>query len=197
MEFGIIPNWSWPTNGTAQEQSELTIEQAKAAVDNDYDAVWFGQHYISEGNNHFQPLPLLSRTASFAGGTDLGTSIFLLPLHNPIAVAENFATADALFNGDLIFGAALGYKSAEFESFGIDIDDRVGRFVEGIQLLRKLWTEDDVTYSGNHFDVENVTIDPKPNEGDGVPFWLGGNADKTVERAGRLGDGWKIGRAHV
>jgi alkanesulfonate monooxygenase SsuD/methylene tetrahydromethanopterin reductase-like flavin-dependent oxidoreductase (luciferase family) len=169
---------------------ERTLEQAKVTVDSGYDAVWFGQHYISEGKNHFQPLPLLSRVAGFAGEADLGTSIFLLPLHNPIAVAENFATANTLFSGKLLFGVALGYKPEEFDSFGVDIDDRVGRFVEGIQLLRKLWTEENVTYSGNYFQVDDITIDPRP--GDDFELWVGGNADKSVERAGRMGDGWII-----
>ena len=192
MEFGLIPNWSWPTTGSPLEQMERTVEQARTAVESGYDAIWFGQHYISEGNNQFQPLPLLSRVAGFTGETDLGTSIFLLPLHNPIAVAENVATADALFEGDLKFGVALGYKPAEFDAFGIDIEDRTGRFVEGITLLRRLWTEDDVTFSGQYFDVENVTIDPKPNDGNGVSWWLGGNGEKSTERAGRMGNGWII-----
>ena len=192
MKFGIIPNWSWPVDGSPRTQMERTVEQARLAIECDYDAVWFGQHYISEGNNHFQPLPLFSRVAEFAGETDLGTSIFLLPLHNPIAVAENFATADALFDGETVFGVAIGYKPEEFDAFGIDVDDRVGRFVEGVQLLRRLWTEDDVTWSGQYFEVENVTIDPKPNDGEGIPFWIGGNAETSVERAGRLGDGWII-----
>lgn len=189
MEFGLIPNWSWPLEGEPTNQMDKTLEQGKVAVDAGYDTVWFGQHYISEGNNHFQPLPLLSRTSSFIGEADLGTSIFLLPLHNPIAVAENFATADALFDGKLKFGVALGYKPEEFDSFGIDMDDRLGRFVEGIQLLRKLWTEENVSYSGKHFEVDNITIDPRPDD---LEIWLGGNADKSVERAGRMGDGWII-----
>ncbi|MFB6070147.1 MAG: LLM class flavin-dependent oxidoreductase [Halanaeroarchaeum sp.] len=190
MEFGVIPNWSWPVDGDPAAQMERTLEQAKVTVDSGYDAVWFGQHYISEGNNHFQPLPLLSRVASFAGDVDLGTSIFLLPLHNPVAVAENFATADAMFDGSLKFGVALGYKPEEFDSFGIDMDDRLGRFVEGIQLLRALWTEENVSYSGQYFDVDDVTIDPRP--GDDLEFWLGANAEKSAERAGRMGDGWII-----
>lgn len=192
MEFGIIPNWSWPLEGDRFDQAEKTLEQARTAVGAGYDAVWFGQHYISEGNNHFQPAPLLSRATGFAGDADLGTSVFLLPLHNPIAVAENFATMDSLFEGDLLFGVALGYKPEEFDSFGIDRSDRVGRLVEGVQLLRKLWSEENVTYSGEHFQVEDVTIDPRPGDGDGLDIWLGGNADKSVERAGRLGNGWII-----
>lgn len=192
MDFGIIPNWSWPKDGSPRTQMELTIEQARAAVDADYDAIWFGQHYISEGNNHFQPLPLMSRIASFAGDTDLGTSIYLLPLHNPVYVAEAFAAVDAMFDGDLIFGIALGYKPAEFDSFGIEIEDRLGRFVESVKLLRQLWTEDGVTFTGDHFQVDDISIDPKPNGGEGVPMWFGGNAERSVKRAGKFGDGWII-----
>ena len=192
MEFGIIPNWSWPLEGNQAEQMSKTLEQAEVAVESGYDTVWFGQHYISEGNNHFQPLPLLSRSSSFTNETNLGTSIFLLPLHNPVSVAENFATADCMFDGKLIFGVALGYKPEEFDSFGIDMSDRLGRFVEGIQLLRKLWTEENVSYSGKYFNVDDITIDPRPGNGDGLEIWLGANSDKTVERAGRMGDGWII-----
>lgn len=192
MDFGILPNWSWPTDGDPTDQAALTIEQATQAVDSGYDAVWFGQHYVSEGNNHFQPLPLMARTAAVADDVTLGTSIFLLPIHNPMMVAENVATIDALCEGDMIFGVALGYKPAEFDSFGVEKTDRLGRFVEGVQLLRKLWTEDDVTYEGEHFAVDGITIDPKPNGGNGVPFWFGGNAESSVRRAGKLGDGWII-----
>lgn len=192
MDFGILPNWSWPLDGSPRQQSEKTLEQIRSAVDNEYDAIWFGQHYISEGNNQFQPLPLMARAASFSGSLDMGTSIFLLPIHNPIAVAENFATVDSLFDGDLLFGVAIGYKPEEFDSFGVEKKHRVGRLVEAVELLRLLWTEDNVSYDGTHFSVDDITIDPKPNDGDGVSIWLGGNAETSVRRAGELGDGWII-----
>lgn len=190
MEFGVLPNWSWPVDGDPRRQMEQTIGQARAAVDSGYDAVWFGQHYISEGNNQFQPLPLLSSVATVADTIDLGTSVFLLPLHNPVAVAENFATADRLFDGKLRFGTALGYKPGEFEAFGIDLEDRVGRFVESLELIRRLWTEVNVSYSGRYFEVHDVTIDPRPAPDHEI--WIGGNAEGSVRRAGRLGDGWII-----
>lgn len=189
MEFGIIPNWSWPTDGDPNAQFERTVEQAETALEGRYETVWLSQHYVSEGYNHFQPMPLLGRLSGVAGEKNLGTSVFLLPLHDPVAVAEQVATLDSAFHGRLEFGVSLGYKDAEFDSFGIDKSDRVGRLIEGVQLVRRLWTEDDVSFEGRHFSVEGVSIDPKPQN---VRIHVGGNVPNSVERAGRLGDGWII-----
>ena len=189
MRFGVIPNWSWPTDGDPREQMEMTLEQAQIAFETGYDTVWASQHYVSEGLNHFQTIPLLARMAEMAGDANLGTSVYLLPLHHPLVAAEQFATIDAMLDGDLEVGVSLGYKDAEFDSLGIEKSDRVARLVEGVQLLRRLWSEDEVSYEGRVFEVEGISIDPKPGD---VAIHVGGNAPKSVERAGRLGDGWIV-----
>ena len=189
MRFGIVPNWSWPTDGDARAQMDRTVEQARVAFEGSYDTVWMSQHYVSEGYNHFQTIPTLARMANVAGEKNLGTSVYLLPLHHPVIAAEQFATIDKMFDGNLDVGVSLGYKDDEFDSIGISKSDRVGRLVEGVRLLRRLWNEDDVTYEGRYFGVDGVSIDPKP---DGVSIHLGGNAPKSVERAGRMGDGWIV-----
>ena len=189
MRFGIIPNWSWPTDGDARTQMERTLEQARVAFEGNYDTVWMSQHYVSEGYNHFQTVPTLARMAEFAGEKNLGTSVYLLPLHHPVIAAEQFATIAEMFDGSLDVGVSLGYKDDEFDSIGVDKANRVGRLVEGVRLLRRLWNEDDVTFEGTYFDVDGVSIDPKPDD---VSVHVGGNAPKSVERAGRLGDGWIV-----
>ena len=189
MRFGIIPNWSWPTDGDPATQMEYTLEQAKTAFEHDYDTVWASQHYVSEGFNHFQTIPLLARMAEFAGEKNLGTSVYLLTLHHPLVAAEQFATIDAMFEGDLEVGVSLGYKDAEFASLDIDKRDRVRRLVDGVRLMRRLWTEDDVSFSGKAFEVDGISIDPKPEN---ASIYVGGNAPRSVERAGRIGDGWIV-----
>jgi len=189
MEFGVIPNWSWPRDGDPTEQARLTVEQGQTAIEAGYDTVWFSQHYVSEGFNQFQPLQMLSRLSADAGNTNLGTSVFLLPLHEPVAVAEQVATLSHLFDGRLEFGVSLGYKDDEFTALDVDKSDRVGRLVDGVRILRRLWSEDDVTYDGKYHSIENVTVDPKPDD---VRIHIGGNAPRSVERSGKLGDGWII-----
>ncbi len=192
LSFGVTPNYDWPKDGEPEAQIAKTIEQIKLIDQLGYDTAWFNQHYLSEGSNFFQSRPLLARASAHVTNTNLGTGVYLLPLHHPVSIAEDFAAIDAMFQGDLRFGTAIGYKPAEFEAFGIDPADRVGRLVDGIRILRKLWTEDNVSYDGKYFSISDATIDPKPNNGAGLEILLGANAERSVERAAELGDGWLI-----
>lgn len=192
LSFGVTPNYDWPKDGDPHAQIADTIEQIELIDQLGYDTAWFNQHYLSEGSNFFQSRPVLTRATAHVTNTNLGTGVYLLPLHHPVSLAEDFAAIDAMFPGQLRFGTALGYKPAEFEAFGIDPADRVGRLVDGIRIVRKLWTEDDVSYEGKYFRVSNATIDPKPNNGEGVEILIGANAERSVKRAAELGDGWLI-----
>lgn len=192
LSFGVTPNYDWPKSGDPHDQIADTIEQIQLIDQLGYNTAWFNQHYLSEGSNFFQSRPVLARATAHVSNTNLGTGIYLLPLHHPVGIAEDFAAIDAMFPGRLRFGTAIGYKPAEFEAFGVDQADRVGRLVDGIRILKKLWTEDDVSYEGKYFSVSNVSIDPKPNNGEGVEILIGANAERSVQRAAELGDGWLI-----
>lgn len=189
MHFGVKPNYAWPTDGNSREQFDNIATQAQVGVEQDFGSIWFPHQYLNDSFNRFQPIPTLARMTSFVGDNDMGMT-YILPLHNPVAVAENLATLDNQFDGTLYLAAIQGYKPALFESFDIDTSERLGRFVESIQILRKLWTEDDVSFSGNYFTLDNVSINPKPR--DEIPIIIGGNVESAIRRAGRLGDGYLI-----
>ena len=120
-----------------------------------------------------QPLLLLSNLATQAPGLYLGTAVFLLPLHHPVAVAEQTATVDILSGGKFLFGVGQGYRDLEFQSFGLQKRDRRRRMAEGLQVIRKLWAEDNVTFNGEFFQLDGVTMSPKPLQQPGPPVFVG------------------------
>lgn len=153
-------------------------------------SVWASQHYLAEPYTYFQPLPTLGRVAAEAEGMTLGTGVLLLPLHQPVDVAEQLATLDVISGGRLIVGVGLGYRDAENAAFGLDPRQRVGRLVEGLEILERLWSGEPVTYQGKHFALRDVRISMPPLQRPRPPIWLAANTDAGVRRAARLGDAW-------
>ena len=98
-----------------------------------------------------QTLPALARLAAGAGTMRVGATVILLPLLNPVDVAEQVATLDVITEGRFVFGVGLGYRDEENEAFGIAPGERVPRLVEGLEVIKRLWAEDEVTHHGRFF----------------------------------------------
>jgi alkanesulfonate monooxygenase SsuD/methylene tetrahydromethanopterin reductase-like flavin-dependent oxidoreductase (luciferase family) len=107
-----------------------------------------------------------------------------------VVLAEEMASLDWVTGGRLIFGAGMGYRADEFAAMGIPMRERVGRFTEGLELIRRLWTEEAVTHKGKYFSVDDVTISLKPKQPSGPPVWIGSSVAAAVRRAARIGDVW-------
>ncbi|HSF03476.1 MAG TPA: LLM class flavin-dependent oxidoreductase, partial [Solirubrobacterales bacterium] len=121
------------------------LEQFRACRDAGFDLVSWGHHWLIDPFQHFQPLPVLARLAAEAGTMELATGVLLTPLLNPVQVAEDVATLDHICEGRLVLGVGLGYRREEFEAAGGTLSERVPRFEEGLALIKRLWTEDEVT----------------------------------------------------
>ena len=166
------------------------VEQVGLARRVGFSSVWASQHYLSEPFTYFQPVPTLARMAAEAEGMALGTGVLLLPLHQPVDFAEQLATLDVISGGRLIVGVGLGYRDAENEALGLNPRERVGRFVEALQLVERLWGGEPVTHQGKHFTLRDVRISMPPAQRPRPPIWLAANTDPGVRRAARLGDAW-------
>ena len=166
------------------------VEQVRLARAVGFASVWASQHYLSDPFTYFQPFPTLGRIAAEADGMLLGTGVVLLPLHQPVDVAEQVATLDVITNGRFVFGVGLGYRDVETTAMGHDPKERVGRLEEGLAVLERLWTGEPVTYAGKHFTLRDVRISMPPVQRPRPPIWLAANADAAVRRAARLGDAW-------
>jgi alkanesulfonate monooxygenase SsuD/methylene tetrahydromethanopterin reductase-like flavin-dependent oxidoreductase (luciferase family) len=135
-----------------------------------------------------QPVPLVARLAAESGSMRLVTNIFLLTMHTPAYVAEQVATLDVLTEGRFVFGVGLGYRPEEFEGMATEMKTRVSRFVEVLEVARRLWTEDVVDHSGRHFTLTSATLTLKPVQRPHPPIWIAASGDRAFERAGRHGD---------
>jgi alkanesulfonate monooxygenase SsuD/methylene tetrahydromethanopterin reductase-like flavin-dependent oxidoreductase (luciferase family) len=145
---------------------------------------------VGQPFTYFQPLPTLARLVPETERMTLGTGVLLLPLFQPLDVAEQMATLDVIAGGRTILGVGLGYRDEENEALGVDPRSRVGRLAESVEIIERLWTGAPVTYEGRHFRLRDVRISMLPSQRPRPPIWLAANTDAGVKRAARLGDAW-------
>ena len=192
MKFGLIISKQHPPGVSMVERFREHIEQVRAARDAGFDLIAMGQHYLSTPFQEIQTLPALARLAAEAGTMRVAATVLLLPLHNPVDIAEQVATLDVICEGRFIFGVGLGYRDAEYEAFGVRPKERVARFVEGLQVIKRLWTEEEVTHHGRFFHLTKARMVLKPVQKPHPPLWFAANNDGAVERSARMADAWVI-----
>jgi alkanesulfonate monooxygenase SsuD/methylene tetrahydromethanopterin reductase-like flavin-dependent oxidoreductase (luciferase family) len=188
LKMGIYLNSQHPEDEDAGAHLRAIIEQVKLAERLGFDSVWAGEHHLTDGFHFFPQLALLSHLAAYSGDMNLGTNLVLLPLHPPVDIAEQVALIDQLCGGRFILTLGQGYRQEEFDAFGVDIKDRLARFVDGIQVIRRLWSERDVDHETEWYSLAGATVRPAPAQPGGPPIWIGASAERAIKRAGRLAD---------
>jgi alkanesulfonate monooxygenase SsuD/methylene tetrahydromethanopterin reductase-like flavin-dependent oxidoreductase (luciferase family) len=172
-------------------QLEEHVTLARTAEASGFDLLMVGQHYLSDTLRFYQPFPYLAYFASLFPSMRLGTGILLLPLANPVDVAENMATLDVLCGGRSVMGIGLGYAPKEFEAFGVDRRQRGSRLEESLMLIRQLWSGEPVSHQGS-WSVDTNGASVVPLQGRDLPVWIAGQSEKSVTRVGRLGAAWYV-----
>jgi alkanesulfonate monooxygenase SsuD/methylene tetrahydromethanopterin reductase-like flavin-dependent oxidoreductase (luciferase family) len=190
IEFGILIMGQHPATDPPIQRFRECVQQTIVARDAGFDAIAAGHHYLSPPFQALQSVPLLARLAADAGSMKICTSIVLLALLNPVQVAEDIATLDVMCEGRLIFGIGLGYRDVEYQAFGVEKKHGVARMLEGLDVIKRLWTEDEVTFDGKFFHLTRATCTVRPLQKPSPPIWIAANADAAVERAARLGYPW-------
>lgn len=192
MKFGLIISKQHPPGVSMVERFREHVDQVRAARDAGFDLIVMGQHYLSTPFQEIQTLPSLARLAAEAGSMRIGATVLLLPLLNPVDVAEQVATLDVICEGRFVFGAGLGYREEEYEAFGVQGKERVARFLECLQVIKRLWTEDEVTHHGRFFRLTRARMALKPVQKPHPPVWFAANNDGAVERSAQMADAWVI-----
>ncbi len=197
MRFGIQISSTYPAKLDSVEVCRRMCERAQMAYKNNFEALFSPQHYLTGPDTAMmQSLPLLGYLAGQVPGMYIGTSILLLPLHNPVQIAEYTTTLDILSGGKFLFGVGQGYKDVEYQSFGVEKRQGRKRLTEGLEVIRKLWAEDNVTYQGECFKLDGVSIAPKPLQRPGPPILVGSDTLKSLARVPEIGDHWIASRRH-
>ena len=178
-----------------QQQWQDHLEQFRGARDAGFDSYCWAHHYLIDPFQHFQPFPVLARLAAEPGDMKLVTSVLLLPLLNPVDVAEQVATLDHISEGRLILGLGLGYRPEECEAFGTRMSQRGARHSEALALMQRLWTEDEVTHHGRYFHVTGARPTARPYQQPYPKIWLAAMSDPAIRRVGREGHILFIGPA--
>ena len=189
MNFGLLlafrnpEKWTRPYNEIYAEH----IDQAVLAEELGYDTIWTTEHHFAEDGWSPSLLPILSAVAARTTTIRIGTFIIILPFHHPVRVAEDAATVDIISNGRLDLGVGLGYWLSEFASFNVPRNERVSRLTEGIDIIRKCFTEDEFSYAGRYHTLRQIEMRPKPIQQPHPPLWVGAMTEKSVTRTARLG----------
>ena len=137
----------------------------------------------------FDPVVVLTYAAAVTTTIGLGASVVVLPVHNPIHVAHQWANLDYVSGGRAILGVGLG-RDHHYAQFQMTRERRVQRFREGVALIKALWTEPKVGYRGSIFQLDDGTMAPKPVQQPHLPLWMGVGHPDAVRRAARIADGW-------
>ena len=154
-----------------------------------YESVWT-QHGVFATSPNLDPFTLLAFAASCTRTIKLGISVVVLPYHDPVNVAKISASLDQISGGRLILGVGIGGDGESYPAFGFDASHRIARFEDAVTLIRRLWAEPSVDFQNNFWNLENVSINPKPVQKPHIPIWFGASADSAVERAAKMGDGF-------
>jgi probable F420-dependent oxidoreductase len=137
-----------------------------------------------------ESISLLAYLSAITKRIRLGTAVLVTNLRNPIQLAKEISSVDHLSSGRITVGVGLGGNTRMYAAYGLAEDRRVARFVEGINVMKALWTEPSVTLPGERFRLEGVGMEPKPLQKPHPPLWFGAHTEAAQRRAISLGDGW-------
>ena len=146
--------------------------------------------------DNLEPLTMLAAAAGTTQRIRLGTSVLLGNLRHPSHLAKIVATLDFISNGRMTLGLGFGSRESDYKAVEVPFDKRGSRAVEQVNLIKRLWTEENVTHTGKFFNVENLTIGPRPIQKP-IPVWTGGSAEVALKRAGSWADGYICGSSAI
>ena len=180
------------------EDAHGVVDLAVRAEELGYESVWASEHvfnvsyvYDRIGNRpYYEPLTMLTYVAANTTSIGLGTSVLVLPYHNPIRLAKVAATLDVLSKGRLMLGVGVGVIEEELEAMGSSFKDRGAISDEAIAIMKELWTKEDPSFQGKYHRFTGMKFTPKPVQKPHIPIVIGGTSRAAIRRAARSGTTW-------
>ncbi|MEQ9452431.1 MAG: LLM class flavin-dependent oxidoreductase [Pseudomonadales bacterium] len=190
MNFGLWYDFRNPAQWRQpfDEFYAANFAQIRAAEGLGFDSIWLTEHHFCEDGYTPSPLVLAAAIGAQTERMRIGTNLMLLPLHDPVRLAEDAATLSLATGGRFDLGLGIGYRQLEFDQFGRKLSHRPSMMEEGIEIIRRGWSGEAVNFSGKRFSVGDLKITPAPVIA--PQLLLGGMAEPAIARAARIGDGF-------
>ena len=189
LRFGLLwpfrnPEWAhvgW--DEFYRSHLDLVVDSERMG----FDEAWLTEHHFIDDGYSPSLFPIGAAIAARTSRIRIGTFLLLLPLHNPVQVAEDTATLDLISGGRFDLGVGLGYRVGEFDDQGIPARERAGRMQENLTIVRRLLSDEIVTVEGKYNTLRDIRISPPALQRPHPPIWVGGTAPRAIERAAKMG----------
>ncbi|MGI9657578.1 MAG: LLM class flavin-dependent oxidoreductase [Gaiellaceae bacterium] len=189
MRVGLYLHAQHPRDADPERAFVEHLEQTRAAAEGGFASLFAGQHFLPDPFWMFQPIPLLSRLAAEAEGLELGAGVLLLPLLNPVDIAEQSATLDVISGGRSVVGIGYGYRSVEDDALEAP-KRRASAYAQKADVVSRLLAGERVTARGDGFALEDAKLTLLPLRQPRPPIWAAAVTDVGIRRQARLADAW-------
>ncbi len=199
MKFGILALMQSPTGKPFKQVYDESIAEFVLADELGFDCIWLTEHHFSPDHHKelggeygicCSPLALGAYVAAVTKRIRIGQAINVVPLMDPIRLAEDAAVLDIVSNGRLNFGVGLGYRNYQFQGFRVPEEEKGERFEESLEIIKKAWTGENFTFDGVHYKIPETRVVPTPLQQPRPPIWVALTRfwkDEAIEYAARNG----------
>src|SRR5262250_2617171 len=163
MRFGFFDQLPCADSQSESQRYHDILAQIELGDQLGFDTVWLGELHFGRSSSILAcPLMILAAAAQRTKRIRLGTAVTLLPLHNPVKMAEDAATLDVLSDGRLEFGVGRGATPIYFAGYNVPQEESRERFEESLEVILRAWTSERLTYQGKYFRVQELSLAPRP-----------------------------------
>lgn len=187
MKFGLLHLFEAPMGRSEKELLDEQMEIMIRAEEFEFDSVWPAEHHFREYGFCATPAVTLAAIAARTSRIRLGTGVVVLPLNHPVRVAEDYAFLDVLSGGRVDLGIGRGYQPHEYQGYGIEQSRSREMFREGLEVLKRAWTEEQFDHDGEFYRLQGASTRPRPLQEPHPPIWMASLSPQTFEACGQYG----------
>ena len=187
MRFGTFLLLQSPSARSSEEIFERGVEIAQVADELGFGSIWCAEHHFSTYGYLSRPLMYALHLANKTQRIRVGTAVVVVPLHHPLVIAEEVATADILSGGRLDLGLGRGYQSYEFVRLGHELSESRARWEESVDIMLLAFKGESFTYEGKYFQIPETTVFPVPAQRPHPPIWVVGQSPESVVATAKRG----------